>query len=405
MSTIKVAAEVKQEIYHFRQFMLEHEYTEQTTLGYSAYISRYLRWSTEENGYPIEQSIRYFLEVQLECNPENYNECRAAVHLYFKMLTGNRFPGYSKKVCSPEIEVVLNRFYEYSVNIKRIQPNSAKWEMSSVRKLLEHALSENQYSIEAITSHHIRDYVIQCLAHLADSSKGRTITAIRNFFKFQKFEGVPVHESIFLMPLSPAVWKNSTVPALLDYEKFDRLYEKPDTSTATGKRDRCIILCFTELALRCVEVAALTLDDFDWREGVVLIKNTKNCLDRKLPISAKLSQAVIEYLKDARPQTDSRALFIKFRKFRGQPMRIWHIRSVVRKVLEKYGDDVPSTGTRILRQTAGSKIYNAGNSLKMAADILGHESLDSTALYVKTDKDSLRQAAAPWPRPLGKVGA
>jgi len=384
--------------------MLKNEYSEHTILGYSTYISRYLRWTTNEEEFTLQQNILDFLRIQLECNPKTYKDCRAAVHLYFKMLTGNGFPIELPKEHNPQVENVLNRFYDYSVNIKRIQQTSARWEVSNVRKLLVQASGDAPYKIEEITAHHIRDYIIEGLTQLTDSSKGRVITAIRNFFKFQKFEGIAVHKSIFLMPLSPAVWKNSTIPELIDDEVFDNLCKTFDTDTAIGKRDRCIILCFTELALRCVEVAALTLDDFDWREGLVLIKNTKNRLDRKLPISEILSHAVIDYLKNARPQTDNRTLFVKFRKLRGQPMRIWHIRSVVRKILEKCGDNVPSTGTRILRQTAGSKIFNVGNSLKMAADILGHESLDSTVRYVKTDINSLHQIAATWPHSLGKVG-
>jgi site-specific recombinase XerD len=73
------------------------------------------------------------------------------------------------------------------------------------------------------------------------------------------------------------------------------------------------------------------------------------------------------------------------------------IRGVVRRIYEKSGTEIKSTGTHILRRTAATKIYNAGNSLKMTADILGHESLDSTVRYTKLDISGLLQAASPWP--------
>ena len=73
------------------------------------------------------------------------------------------------------------------------------------------------------------------------------------------------------------------------------------------------------------------------------------------------------------------------------------IRGVVRRIFAKTGIEISPAGPHILRKTAASKIYNAGNSLKMTADILGHESLVFTVQYIKTDIARLRNVAAPWP--------
>jgi site-specific recombinase XerD len=111
-----------------------------------------------------------------------------------------------------------------------------------------------------------------------------------------------------------------------------------------------------------------------------------------------LGNAITGYLKNDRPKTVSRTLFIRFKHIRGEPMGVSQIRGVVRRVYAKSGADIHSTGTHILRRTAATKIYNAGNPLKMIADILGHGSLDSTVCYVKADMAGLRQVAAPWPQ-------
>jgi site-specific recombinase XerD len=405
MSTIKVTAEVKRELDRYRGFMLEHEYTRQTATGYRTYLSRFLRRPSQGEENSLQQSIVDFLEVERAGNPKNFKECRAALYLYFKMIAGESFPKRPTKDRNPEIEAVIKQFYDYSVNIKHIRPNSAMREAASIRIFLEYTADNAACRSENITAHNIREFVIDRLAHLADSSKGREVTIIRNFFRFQKFTGIPVHESIFLLPLSPAVWKNSAFPSIMDEDAFNNLCEIPDTNTPTGKRDRCIILCFTELALRCIEVAALTIDDFNWHEGCVSIKNTKNHSDRKLPVSEKLGQSIVEYLKNARPLTADRTLFVRFKHVCGEPMGTGQIRGVVRRIYARSGADIPSTGTHILRRTAGSKIYNAGNSLKMTADILGHASLDSTVFYAKADITGLRQVAAPWPCAAGKAGA
>jgi len=399
MSTIKVTAAVKRQIGLYRQFMLDHEYTVETSLGYSTHLSRFLRWPSLDKANHLQKSITAFLEAEYIAKPKAYRYCRAALYLYFKMIEGRAFPKRDQKECNPHIEAIVNRFYDFSVNIKHIKSSTAMVETKYVRSFLEFLDYVELIDLEGITAIDIRDFVLNHLSHLSDSSKGLQITTIRNFFRFLKFEGTQVHESIFLLPLSAAVWKKSAFPKTMDIAIFDRLSEIPNAKTPTGKRDRCIILCFTELALRCTETAKLTLDDFNWHEGTVSIKDTKTRSERKLPVSKKLGQAVTEYLINVRPQTTSRVLFVRFKHHCGEPMGCMQIRGVVRRVYAKTGVDekATSTGTHILRRTAGTKIYNAGNSLKVTADILGHISLDSTAHYAKADIEGLRSAASPWP--------
>ena len=404
MSTIKVSAEIKQEIERYQRYMTENEYTIITAAGYSTYLSRFLRQLPDREVRPLQESVNDFLENQFEFNPETYKECRAALRLYFKMRAGEIFPKSRTEDSNPRIETLVQQFYDYSISFKHMKPDSAMKDASDVRRFLEYNAGGTPDGLISITAYDIREYVINCLSHLADSSKGREVTSIRNFFRFQKFERMPIHESVFLLPLSPAIWKNSAFPTTIDEDIFNSLQEVPDENTPTGKRDRCIILCFTELALRCIEVSALTLDDFNWREGYVTIKNTKNHADRKLPVSAKLGQSILEYLRYSRPQTTNRTLFVRFKHTSGESMGVSQIRGVVRRVYAKCGVEIKSTGPHILRRTAASKIYNSGNSLKMTADILGHESLDSTVFYVKTDIARLNQVAAVWPDTTESAG-
>lgn len=398
MEKIKTTIEIDQEAIRYRQFMLANGYSAKTTENYRSYVLRYLSWPEQGNELCLQKSIFNYLKAQYACNLKGFKGHQAALYLYFRMITGKRYKKPTAKKYNPEIDAILQRFHDYSVNIKRIQQNSALQEVKFTRNFLEYITGEAPYSSENITAHNIRDFVVSRLATLKDSSKGREITAIRNFFRFQEFEGIPTQKSIFRMPLSPAVWKNCVYPKTINESVFNRLHEIPDDNKPTGIRDRCIMLCFTELALRCIEVASLTIDDFNWNECCVAIKNTKNHLDRKLPVSKKLGQAIIAYLKNARPETANRILFVRFKHIHGEPMGTEQIRGVVRRIYAKTGVEIKSTGTHILRRTAATKIYNAGNSLKLTADILGHGSLDSTVRYVKTDIAGLIQVAAPWPQ-------
>lgn len=315
------------------------------------------------------------------------------------MVTGAIYHSQIDTAYTQDVEALLNGFYAFSVSVKRIKTETAFAEMKHVGYFLQY-VSEYQsgtIDIAAITAQDVRNYVVNRLCDLKPSLQGRLITSIRNFFKYQQFCDISVHPSIFKIPLSPAVWKLSEVPATLESNIFKQLSDIPNQNTNAGIRDKAIILCFTDLALRCIEVASLTLDDINWHDGLVIIKNTKTRADRKLPFSEKLGSAIIQYLKYARPITNERILFVRFKHKCGQPMGREQIRDVVRQIYAKAGIDKNVTGTHILRKTAASEIYNAGNSLKMTADILGHASLDSTICYTKADMISLQQVASAWP--------
>jgi len=328
-------------------------------------------------------------------NPRTFKYCRAALSLYHLMVSGERLKSSPETTSIPELAGLLQGFREYSLEVKHIKGDTADSEVNHVRRFLEHAFIHNpQGFAKGLTAEDIREYVVERLAALSDSSKGRMITSIRNFFRCQAFYGRPIHPSIFRLPLSSAVWKKSAFPTTIDLSIFNMLHMIPDGNTATGKRNRCIILCFTELALRCSEVAALTLDDFNWHGGYVTVRNAKNGSDRILPLPVMTGNALVEYLAQARPQTSCRTIFIRFSHQRGEPMGCSQIRGVIRRNCAKAGLEDNACGTHILRRTAATKLYNSGNSLKLTADILGHESLDSTTHYAKTDLASLLSVAS-----------
>ena len=397
MPTFKISEDTRRELERFKGYMQKQEYTDATITGYCTYLSRFLRQTGLPRAVTLKKTIESFLETERVNNPLTLKYCRAALHLFYMMVVGKPM-SRSQTTATPELAGLLQRFREYSVEVKHIKKDTADSEVNHVRWFLEHSFMHNpQGFAEGLTAEDVRRYVVERLAALSDSSKGRMITSIRNFFRCQAFYGQSVHPSILRLPLSPAVWKKSAFPTTIDIGIFNTLHMIPDGNTPTGKRDRCIILCFTELALRYSEVAALTLDDFNWHSGCVTVRNTKNGSDRILPLPARTGNALVEYLVQARPQTPCRILFVRFSHKNGEPMGCSQVRGVIRRNSMKAGLEDNACGTHILRRTAASKLYNSGNSLKLTADILGHESLDSTTHYAKTDLEGLLSVASSWP--------
>jgi len=381
-------------------FLEEHEYRESTIISYHTYVSKFLRSNYyNEMKSDLKDQIKEFLENEAFKAPQTLKYCRAALYAYFKFLTKVPYPKAEKEKSINKIEDLLEGFQQFQKSVKYLADTSVISETNQVRTFLNYICqqSPDNFNVSNIYAMDIRNYFTGETAHLKPSTKGRIATSIRNFFKYLRFSHVDVDESIFKIPLSPAVWKLNSIPTVLSDEEFESLANCFDKSRPSGIRDYAITLCFIELGLRCAEVASLALDDFDWKNSIINIKNTKTHADRSLPISSTLGEAIVDYLQNSRPASKNRVLFVRFSHTQGESMGREQVRGVMRRAYKKAGICESITGTHILRRTVASKIYKKGCTLKMVADILGHECLDSTAIYTKIDTEKLLQAAGIWP--------
>jgi site-specific recombinase XerD len=200
--------------------------------------------------------------------------------------------------------------------------------------------------------------------------------------------------SLDLAPCVPAVagWRLASLPQALEPEQVTRLLSGCRRGTVAGCRDRAILCLLSRLGLRAGEVAALQLEDIDWRGGELLIRG-KGHSDGRLPLPRDVGQAVAAYLRK-RPRVETRALFLCARAPH-RPIGGHVVSDLARKGLRAIG--VGSGSAHRLRHTAATQMLRAGASLSEISHVLRHRHLDTTAIYAKVDDASLRTLARPWP--------
>lgn len=158
-----------------------------------------------------------------------------------------------------------------------------------------------------------------------------------------------------------------------------------------GIRNNIIIRLMLDLGLRCSEIPNIMLSDIKWANALIQIHSTKNNHVRQLPLSAELGKLLEEYILRYRPSVpDEKYLLLRKYVNRYTSMSRENVRYVIRNAFEKEHIIGYWKGTHALRRTAASKIFNNGTGLKLTADILGHESLDSTKAYIKVDFEHLK---------------
>lgn len=170
---------------------------------------------------------------------------------------------------------------------------------------------------------------------------------------------------------------------------------------AAMARDRAVVLLLLRLGLRAGEVAWLRLGDIDWRAGQVTVRGKGGTADR-LPLPADVGAAIAGYLRDARPATPAREVFVTLiapvRRLTREAVSL-----IVRRASARAG--LEGIGAHRLRHTAACAMVAARVPLPQIGQVLRHRSPVSTAGYARAGLEQLRELARPWPAATAEGGA
>jgi integrase/recombinase XerD len=189
-------------------------------------------------------------------------------------------------------------------------------------------------------------------------------------------------------PGSPALQH----PASISRDEVNRVLAGVERRTEAGRRDYAILLLLVTYGLRGREVAALTLDDIDWKRERLAIPERKAGHCTAFPLSTIVGEALLDYLQHGRPATTDRHVFFRAAAPR-RPIGAAAVSSLARSYLLKAGVEVARPGSHTLRHSAVQRLVDANLDLKTIGDFVGHRSARSTEVYAKVAVEALREVA------------
>lgn len=395
----------------FAQQLQEQGYTRVSArqiLRHVAHWSRYALWMGNHGPTEMTPALAaQFLQEHLpSCSCEQVNsgkfpQAESALKLMMAYLTTL---GYLEPVPAPPspwpegIVTLLSRYDHYLADIHGLADATRDTHRyRAAQFLLWWRAQPASRELSTLTAQDLLAYQQTNVETQLSVDWQKTVSGcLRMFVRFLRWERIITDD------LTPAVysviqWSLSSLPRYIAFDDVLRLLAMPDTEQAIGKRDLAMLTLFCLLGLRAGEVAALTLDDIDWQQGQLRIAGRKTRRDRVVPLIPEVARVLADYIQHGRPAHPSRHVFIRMLAPIGPLTSGKSLWRTVSKYLAQAGIASTKRGPHLLRHSLATQLINQGVSVKEIADLLGHASIDTTAIYAKVQINRLQGVALPFP--------
>lgn len=237
----------------------------------------------------------------------------------------------------------------------------------------------------------VSDFLTERSEGLNRSTVRARCAVLRVFLRYLHREGLVARDLSPTVEAAPA-YRLAHLPRSITGDEVRRMLDGIGRQTALGRRDYAMLLLLVTYGLRAREVAALTLDDLEWRHDRLRIPERKAGHSTAYPLSPLVGGAIIDYLKADRPSGPSRHVFCRV-SAPWIPVTHEAVAKRAAHYLHQAGIVVPRAGSHTLRHTCVQRLVDAGWPLKSIGDYVGHRSPASTEIYSKVAVETLREVA------------
>jgi integrase/recombinase XerD len=282
------------------------------------------------------------------------------------------------------LEILRTSFLE-SLRVRGQAPGTLRARSQSLDTFFLWLTKENIEDLRAMTRAHLRAYQLWLQQRrLTTYTLHAKLITLRRFFEYlESNDAILVNPCLGLVlpKLEDRLPRN-----VLSQAEARRLLAAPDTQSKKGIRDRALLELFYSTGIRGEEMAALTIHEVDCKNGFLRVTRGKFAKDRVVPMGAKASDYVREYLTKVRlswsaHQKEERALWLSA-YVPHQPLTKPAIALLVAEYKKLAGIERPGR-THLWRHTCATHLVQGGANLAYVQRLLGHRNLHTTQIYTR----------------------
>ena len=254
-----------------------------------------------------------------------------------------------------------------------------------IRFLDEHGIKTSPTSI---AEEQIQEFVYEISKLVNARSQSRLISGLRSFFGYLVFESYREDNP---MELIEAPKTGRKLPDTISTQEIDQLIKAIDLSKPQGERNRAIIETLYGCGLRVTELVRLRISDLFFGEGFIKVTGKGN-KQRFVPIAEPTQKYIDFYRKEIRVHQEIQKEFkdTLFLNRRGKQLSRAMIFTLVKQLAEKAGIQ-KNISPHTFRHSFATHLLENGANLRAIQQMLGHESITTTEIYMHLDRTYLRE--------------
>lgn len=269
---------------------------------------------------------------------------------------------------------------------------------TTISKVFLDYLSQKRIESEKILDLSHCHGFINTLAGFSYKTVEMNVCGLRHFLRYLKQRN-SINKNLADEIHMPAISKTAGIPSCWEGEDLKLMLSQIDRNNPIGKRDYAMILLACILGLRIGDIKNLRFSNFDWERKQLSFVQHKTHKPLTLPLPDVIGWAVIDYIKNGRPNVnETDVVFLKHMPpFEPFPESS-HLSERIVFYMRKAGirrDKNKHSGFHSLRHTAGSLLLEMNTPLPVISTVLGHSDVDITAVYLKTALQKLVECTLP----------
>ena len=281
------------------------------------------------------------------------------------------------------------QFTDYMLRERGLSPQTVLYRCRAIRRFLAE-VDEADLRLDRLTVAQLDELLARKIGdnRYARSTIQTLVSVLRPFFRLGEQHGW-CRPGLAAAILAPRRYRHEGLPIGPSWDDVKRLLAAAEGDRPADIRDRALLMLLAVYGLRAGEVTALCFQDFDWERELLNVPRGKSQRPRIYPLCRPAGDAVLRYLREVRPRSDRREVFLTLvAPFR--PLTASSLGRAVYRRVRVLDLTLPHRGAHALRHACASHLLAQGLSLKEIGDHLGHRSPDATRIYAKVDLAALR---------------
>lgn len=269
--------------------------------------------------------------------------------------------------------------------------NSMKSLWSRLYRLHIFFLDKGADTFSMVTRDMINDF-IKYLAPYSTTYVSENLRMLRRLCLYAYQNGHHAEDLSGCIPVVKNI-RQQRLPAVFTEDETEKILSSFDRENPMGKRNYAIFLLAARMGLRSCDIKALEFSFINWTEKTIFFVQKKTKKNLTLPLPDDVGWAIIDYLKNGRPISDSKYVFIQHKPPYGQ---YTDLRNVLVKQMRKAGIETPANkriGMHCFRHSLATAMLENGVPLPVISQTLGHADIASTEVYLRINVSQLRLCA------------